>query len=420
MLTNPVGDAVDAGLARLPGGPESEVIEEITQSKKLEQVLRQKTAVLTEEDRRMDLLLATVGHELRNPLAALDLELRLLQDGVEDVETIHARMGSHLQRLASFANDLLEMSRITYSKLELRKVPTDLVAVVRSAAEGAASDIREKKQKLVLCLPECLYVGGDPARLAQVVSNLIANASRYTPERGQIEVRGQREHDQVVIAVRDTGLGLRPEQLESVFERFVQDGPTKGGVGIGLALVKGLVELHGGTVSVQSDGPGRGCLFTVRMPVGEVGKTPPEAKRRSIRRLSRSVRVLIVDDHGDYADSLALLLSRMGAETLCAYSGADGIEKARMWNAEVMLVDLGLPDMMGYEVAQSIRSDPRGKGVLLIAVTGFSDGRSGQLAQCAGFDDRLVKPIDAERMHELLEQGPASLDHRLEGVLRPA
>ena len=366
-----------------------------------------KTSVDEQNDRRMDLLLATVGHELRNPLAALDLELRLLQGGVEDVDPIHARMGSQLQRLASFANGLLEMSRLTYDKLELRKVPTDLAAVIRSVTEGVAEEIHDKKQKLVLCLPERLYVEGDPARLAQVASNLISNASRYTPERGRIEVSGVRDHDEVVIGVRDTGLGLRREDLESMFEPFVQIDATKGGLGIGLALVKGLVEIHGGTVSGQSEGPGRGCLFTVRLPVGEVGSMPPEARRGSIPRLSRRVRALIVDDHDEFADSLALLLGRMGAETLCAYSGADGIDKARMWHPDAMLVDLGLPDMTGFEVAQRVRSWAGAEEVLLIAVTGFAGGGSGRNARCAGFDGSLVKPIDTDRMHALLEQkGP--------------
>jgi len=374
------------------------------------------------EHRRMDLLLATVGHELRNPLAALDLELRLLQDGVEDVDSVHSRMEFHLQRLARFANDLLEMSRITYGKLDLRRVPVDLVSVIRSAVEGVLADIREKKQNLVLCLPESLAVAGDPVRLAQVLGNLLSNASRYTPERGRIEVRGGRDRDEVVFTVRDTGLGLRPEQIESVFDRFVQDDPTKGGLGIGLALVKGLVEAHGGSVSAQSDGPGRGSLFAVRLPVGEAAEPPPEARRRPIRRLPRRVRVLIVDDHADYTYSLGLLLDRMGAETLSAYNGADGIEKARMWNPDVMLIDLGLPDMTGYEVAQSIRSDPRGRGVLLIAVTGLSDGRPGPLAERAGFDQMLIKPIDPEMMHDLLERGraPASKSGLFEPVLRRA
>lgn len=352
----------------------------------------------------MDLLLATVGHELRNPLAALDLELRLLRGSVDDVDPIHARMGSQLQRLTSFANGLFEMSRLTYDKVELRKVPTDLVAVVRSVTEGVAAEIHDRKQRLVLCLPERLYVEGDPARLAQVVSNLISNASRYTPERGRIEVSGLRDRDEVVFGVRDTGLGFRQEDLESMFEPFVQLDGTKGGLGIGLALVKGLVELHGGTVSGQSEGPGQGCSFTVRLPVGAVGNTGPEARRGSIPRLSRRVRTLIVDDYAGFADSLALVLGRMGAETLCACSGADGIDKARTWNPDAMLVDLGLPDMTGYEVAQSVRSWARDRKVLLIAVTGFADGSSGRMAGCAGFDGRLAKPIDTDRMYELLEQ----------------
>jgi CheY-like chemotaxis protein len=295
------------------------------------------------------------------------------------------------------------MSRLTYDKLELRKVSTDLVAVIQSVVEGVTMEIRERKQTLVLRLAEHLYVEGDPARLAEVVSNLLSNASRYTPERGRIEVSGRRDRDEVVIGVRDTGIGLRQEDIERMFEPFVQIDATKGGLGIGLALVKGLVELHGGTISGQSEGPGQGCLFTVRLPVAERRRAAPEALRGPIPRLSRRVRVLIVDDYEGFADSLALYLGRMGAETLCAYSGTDGIDKARMWHPDAMLVDLGLPDMTGFEVAQRVRSRAGAEGVLLIAVTGSAEEGSGRIARC-GFDGSLAKPIDTDRMHALLEQ----------------
>jgi CheY-like chemotaxis protein/two-component sensor histidine kinase len=364
-----------------------------------------------QEDLRFDLLLATVGHELRNPLAALDLELRLLQDGAEDVDSIHTRMESQLERLTGFANDLLEMSRITYGKLELRKRPTDLVDVVRSAVAGIASDVRDKKQKLRLCLPETLRLDGDPARLVQVVSNVVTNASRYTPERGEIEVRAWSECGEIVLTVRDTGQGLRLDQLEKVFDRFVQDDSTRGGLGIGLALVRALVELHGGSVFGESDGAGLGSLFTVRLPVGNVANAAPEAtRRRCIPHLSRSIRILVVDDDVEFADSFALLLDRMGAETVCAYSGADGIEKARAWPPQAMLIDLKLSDMMGYEVARSVRSFPEGTGILLVAVTGLSDETSGERARCAGFDHRVVKPIDAGILRDLLEAEPVGED----------
>lgn len=389
---------------RPPASRPSRLQEIADRGRRLEAALRQRVEVLEQEERRKDLLLATVGHELRNPLAALALEVRLLQDGEQDVARIHARMASNLQRLVGVSNDLLDLSRIIHGKLGLRKVPTDFGALIRSAAQGVEADVREKKQQLRLCLSQGLYVEGDPVRLAQVVSNLLANASRYTPEHGQIEVRGAREHDEVVIAVQDTGRGLRREQLESVFEPFVQNDASQGGLGIGLALVKELVELHGGAVSCQSDGPGRGCRFAVRMPVGEIGEAAPQAGPGSIRRLSRGARVLVVDDHAEFASSLAMLLGRMGAETLCACSGADAIEKARSWNPEVMLVDLALPDMTGYEVARAIRSDPRAESVLLVAVTGSSDDSSDPKDPGGGFHHRLTKPVDVERMRELLEQ----------------
>ena len=366
--------------------------------------LREKIALLEEKGRRTELLLATTGHELRDPLAALELALDLLVNGADDTDRIRDRMAPHLQQLARLANDLIEVSRVEHGKVELRKVPTDVAAMVRSAAEGIEGRIRQKEQQLVLSVPEGLYAEADPTRLGQIVSNLLSNASRCTPERGRIEVTGTREDGEIVFAVQDTGRGLRQDQLAGLFDPFVQEDASRGGLGIGLALVKELVDLHGGTVSGRSDGPGRGARFVVRVPVGDVGKATLPASPRSIRQLSRSVRVLVVDDHRDFADSLALLLDRMGAETLRAYSGADGLEKARIWHPGAMLVDLGMGDMSGYRVAREIRSSPRDAGLLLVAVTGFADAESGQRVSQAGFDHWLVKPIDPDRVHELLQK----------------
>jgi len=381
-----------------------QIRDELVRRRAMERALLEKTAALEEEDRRKDLFLATLGHELRNPLAALDLEVRLLENGVGDVERVHRRMGEHVRQLTSLVNDLLEVSRITRGKVSLRKGRTDLVAVVRSAAQAIESDLRRKSQRLVLSLPESLPVEADSTRIEQVVANLLSNACKFTPELGHVEVGVGCESGEAVIRVQDTGQGLRADQVESVFEPFVQDDPLKGGLGIGLALVRGLVELHGGTVTAGSEGPGRGARFTVRVPIGDVGEVPAPRRRRVLRTFARPVRVLLVDDNRDFADSLALLLERMGAETLCAHTGADGLQKARTWGPEAVLVDIGLPDMMGYEVARRLRASGHGEGLLLLAVTGFGDQAAEEKAREAGFDGRLVKPIDPETLQGLLRR----------------
>jgi CheY-like chemotaxis protein/anti-sigma regulatory factor (Ser/Thr protein kinase) len=316
-------------------------------------------------------------------------------------------MRAQLEQLGSLVEDLLEVSRITRGKLALRKAPVDLVDVVRSAVRTVEGDVYDRKQELVLALPASLCVEADATRLEQIVSNLLSNASKYTPEQGRIEVSGRRENAEVVIAVRDTGEGLEPEQLESIFQPFVQKDPLAGGLGIGLTLVRGLVELHGGSVEAGSDGPGRGSVFTVRLPAGEVGSATVTRGTQSVRRLPRRLRVLVVDDNRDFADSLSLLLERMGAEALATYTGADGLEKALSWHPEALLVDIALPDMKGYEVARQVRRSEGGEGPLLLAMTGFGNRESEEHASSAGFDARLLKPLDLEKLHGLLRSRSA-------------
>jgi two-component system CheB/CheR fusion protein len=380
---------------------------DVTDRRRLRDALLEKTAALEEADRRKDLFLATLGHELRNPLAALDLAVRVLAEGGGDTERLHRSMRAQIEQLGSLVDDLLEVSRVAQGKIELRKAPTDLVEVVRLAAATIETDLRERKQELALSIPASLWVEGDATRLEQILANLLSNASKYTPDHGRIEVIGEREGDRAVIAVRDSGQGLARDQLERIFDPFVQDDPLGGGLGIGLTLVKGLVELHGGDVAAASEGPGRGSVFTVRLPVGEIGRKPATRRRRPVRRLPQPLRVLVVDDNRDFADSLALLLDRMGAETCRAYSGADGLEKAHNWHPQAMLVDIGLPDMTGYELAERIRSVEGGEEPLLLAVTGFSQGEAEERARAAGFDGRLVKPIDLERLGGMLRKRAA-------------
>lgn len=373
-----------------------------------ERVLREKAVQLADEDRKKDLFLATLGHELRNPLAGLHLELRLLEDGGGDVDRIHARMAAQIRQLTTLVNDLLEVSRISRGKVGLQPTRTDLVSIVESAVDAIKNDVAEKKQRLTVTLPRALPLEADATRIGQVLSNLLSNASKYTPSHGRIEVDVWRDDEMAVILVRDSGKGLRPDELTSIFEPFVQGDPLGGGLGIGLSLVKGLVELHHGSITVQSEGPGTGAAFEVRIPLISIQKVAESHSPVFLEPLSSSFRVLIIDDNRAFCDSLAVLVRRMGAAVLCAHDGSQGLRKAGEWNPDAVVVDIGLPDIDGYEVARIIRSETIGQAVLLIAITGFGDRSSMERIHRAGFDDGLIKPIDPERLHALFARSVAS------------
>lgn len=382
-----------------------QVRDELARRRRAERALREKTRELEQEDARKDLFLATLGHELRNPLASLDLDLKLLKDGSRDLADSQWRLDAHVQQLSSLVNDLLEVSRVTRGKIELRKTRVELVEVVRASLASVRSELDDRQQALRLSLPESLPLEGDPVRLGQILTNLLSNATKYTPEQGRIELAARQTGDEIRIEVQDEGRGIPPAQLTRIFEPFVQDeGGTTGGLGIGLALVKGLVELHEGSVIAESPGPGCGARFVVRLPVGLPDEILARAVPARIDSLSRPLRVLVIDDVQDIADSLALRLDRRGALTERAYTGAGGLQKAAEQQPEAVLVDIGLPDMTGYEVAAELRSRPQGHDTLLVAITGFGDDATLQKALQAGFDDRLLKPIDHDRLLQLLEE----------------
>lgn len=375
---------------------------DVTERKLAEEALREKSEMLEEDDRRKDFFLATLGHELRNPLAVLDLELRLLADGTRDVSQSLPRLASQVEHLTLQVNDLLEVSRITRGKLALRKTRTDLAAVVRSGVASVAEGMRDKRHTLALDLPDSLVVEGDPLRLEQIVVNLLSNASKYTPEEGCIDVGLRTDAGEAVLTVRDTGCGLRPDQIERVFEPFVQAAPMAGGLGLGLALVRGLVELHGGSAEIESPGPERGCVLTVRIPIGDIQEAHDTTEPTPLGTLERPVRVLVVDDERAYAESLAAVLERMGAETRVAGTASEAIEQARHFRPEVMFVDIQLPDSTGYEVVKALRAQTGAEDVRFLAVTGYGNDESEQLARQAGFEARLVKPVDPHRLYDVL------------------
>ena len=396
------------------------VIAEITERKQLEQVLRQRAEELAEEGRRKDRFLATLGHELRNPLAPLRncLEIFTLQ-GDADPETreLWDIMDRQLSQLTRLVDDLLDLSRVNRGLVQLRREPLDLAGVVTRALETARPLLDERGHTLAVELPpQSLRVEADPLRLEQIVVNLLTNAARYTPPGGRIDVRAGREGKEAAVRVRDTGIGIRPEMLSRIFEMFTHadrlPGRVQEGLGIGLTLVRHLAELHGGTVEAHSEGPGRGSEFVLRLPLLDGGLSkeenvaanePVPANRVTSERDGRKgLRVLVVDDNVDVAESCALLLRLKGQEVRVAHDGIKALEVARDFRPELVLLDIGMPGMDGYEVARQLRQQPGTQGALLVALTGYGQGEDRERSLAAGLDAHLVKPVAPEALDALL------------------
>jgi two-component system CheB/CheR fusion protein len=392
----------------------------------LERRVEERTAALAranealrEADRRKDDFLAMLGHELRNPLAAignaLELVRRGLCSGAEAERRVWGLIGRQVGHLGRLVDDLLDVSRINQGKIKLRRQLLGLVSVIASAVESARPLIDARRHWLELELPDDdLVLDGDPARLHQVVLNLLTNAAKYTEEGGHVRLAVRREAGGVVaVSVRDTGMGIPPAMLAHIFEPFTQAERTldrsQGGLGIGLTLVRQLAELHGGSVSASSEGPGRGSEFVVRLPLMPDGTRLPAPLPAEGPGTSGNGqgpggsrrRVLLVDDNRDAADSLALLLQASGHEVRTAHDGLAGLEAARAARPEVVLLDIGLPRMDGYEVARRLRAQ-LGHDVVLVALTGYGQADDRRRAREAGFNIHLVKPVDLDALERLL------------------
>jgi CheY-like chemotaxis protein/two-component sensor histidine kinase len=366
-----------------------------------------------EADRRKDEFLATLAHELRNPLApirnALEVQ-RLAGDDRPAVERSRQMMERQLRQMVRLVDDLLDVSRITRGKLELQRERVDLAAVVGSALETSRPLIDASKHQISVSLPQRpLTLEADAVRLAQVVSNLLNNAAKYTPEGGRIWLSAEAEAGSAVIRVRDTGLGIPGEMLGRVFDMFMQMDQSleraQGGLGIGLTLVKRLVEMHGGTVEAHSDGPGKGSELVVRLPLA-AGEAETDALARAAgdarKQPPPSRRILVVDDNQDSADTLAMLLELHGNEVQVAYDGPEALAAARDFGPEVVFLDIGLPGMDGYEVARQMRAEPLLGKAMLVAQTGWGQEEDKQRALDAGFDHHLTKPVDPAALDGLL------------------
>lgn len=358
-------------------------------------------------DRRKDEFIATLAHELRNPLAPMRTVLELLRqkDFIDpQVRWSHDVLERQLNQMTALIDSLLEVSRISEGKITLRRDRLDLATAMKHAVEASQSLFAASSHRLVFEPPsEPVMLDADPTRLSQIIQNLLNNAAKYTPPDGTIWLSGTRSGDAAVISVRDTGIGIAAGDLPSLFEMFAQLPQglehSQGGLGIGLSLVRTLTELHGGTVSATSAGIGLGSEFIVRLPVSADQSAPAETVSPAARASgTRQHCVLIIDDNEDAAESLAMLLEAEGHLTCTANDGKTGLQRASDFPADAIVLDIGLPDLDGYEVARLIRQKPSGENTLLIAVTGWGQEKDRQAAASAGFDFHFTKPVDLDEL----------------------
>jgi PAS domain S-box-containing protein len=369
-------------------------------------------AQLREADRLKDEFLAMLAHELRNPLAPVRNALHVLKLPAADGEVLQQARNlaeRQVQHMARLLDDLLDVSRISRGRIELHNELVDVTSLITRTVEAIRSLIEERRHELTVSLPpEPLRVLGDATRLEQVLTNLLNNAAKYTDPGGHIWMSAEREADEVVLRVRDTGIGISADMLPKIFDLFVQAerrlDRSQGGVGIGLTLVHKLVKMHGGSITASSAGPGRGSEFTVRLPIlsGEAAGEPARhSDGQDLAELPHR-RVLVVDDNQDAADSLALLLRLAGQDAWTAYDGPSALVRAREFRPEVVFLDIGMPGMDGYEVARQLRASPELPGIKLVALTGWGQEEDRRRSAEAGFDRHMVKPVEPEALRKAL------------------
>jgi PAS domain S-box-containing protein len=363
-----------------------------------------------------DRFLAVLSHELRNPLAALSTGLQLLQlEGDDpsragDSSALRDMMERQLTQLVWLVDDLLEVSRITSGKVELRIGRVDLASILEAAVDASRPLIDLGGHELIVTRPPGpIMLDADPTRLTQVFVNLVGNAAKYSEPGGHIELSAWREGDEVVVSIRDSGIGIPASDMSRIFDIFVQVNAERlrdqGGLGIGLSLVKEFVGMHGGRIEARSDGPGKGSEFIVRLPAkaetAVAGPTPAPEGPRAPRR-----RILVVDDNRDAAESLGMLLRIMGHEVCTAHGGAEGVERVAVFRPDVVLMDLGMPTMDGYEAARRMRVEPKGSEPFLVALSGWGADADRRRTHDAGFDRHLVKPVDTAVLTKIIAELP--------------
>lgn len=378
----------------------SKILRDMTARKEAEKALQ-------EANRRKDVFLAALAHELRNPLMPLRASLDLLQTQRGDSTTCEEPlriMDRQLNHLARLVDDLLDISRISRGKIQIYKEQLDLAQIIEAALDISAEGLSQGNRQLSVHLPdEPMTVTGDRVRLVQIVANLLNNAAKFTEDGGNITLRVTTNGDRGEVQVQDDGLGIPSAKLSEIFEPFAQGAPERGsGLGIGLALVQSLTRLHGGTVAVASEGPGRGATFTVSLPLGTSAPSQPSTSAADATQPSPQCRILVVDDDADIREALRLLLTKLKTEVRVAQDGPTALQICDEWRPTHVLMDLGMPGMDGYEAARRLCANRRDRGLRLIALTGWGQDEDRERARRAGFDQLLIKPVSVAKLKTLL------------------
>ncbi|MFP5349832.1 MAG: PAS domain S-box protein [Gammaproteobacteria bacterium] len=382
---------------------------DISERKRTEAALAASECALREADRRKDEFLAILAHELRNPLSPIRSATHIVSmpsATPEAIATAHRVIERQVRHMARLLDDLLDVSRISRGKIELRMEPVRLARIFESAGESAAPAMQARRHTLTVEVDPELTVVGDAVRLAQVVSNLLSNAAKYTDVGGDIRLQGRRSGEVAEIVVSDNGIGLQAEDLQRVFEIFTQihtpQGCADGGLGIGLSLVKGIAELHGGSVEARSEGLGRGSVFIVKLPIDK-GRDVPVVRAASPHK-GHALRIVVADDNADALEALALMLRLEQHDVWTAADGETALQLFLEYRPDVLLLDIGMPGLDGLELARRVRAHDAGKNVRLVAITGWGQKEDRMRALAAGFDAHLVKPVDADALLRVLAE----------------
>ena len=422
-ITTPVRDETGALLGF------GKVMRDRTDWKRMEEELRNRAEALARADQEKDEFLAVLAHELRNPLAPIFYALQILEQEDSSLRR-HARsiVERQVHRLARLIDDLLDINRVSTGKIELRREPVPLSSIVEHAAEMARPLFEGRRQHFSVSLPpDEVWLDADAARLEQVVANLLNNAAKFTGDGGAISLDAERPDDYIIVRVKDNGTGIPPDLLPHIFDLFKQGSRSldrpQGGLGIGLTLARQLVEMHGGSIEAHSRGPGLGSEFAIRLPVLSRAAEPVARPEAAAGSPARPLRVLVVDDNEDTAEMMSLLLRLEGHEVEVAHSGPSALEAAAAHRPDVIVLDIGLPGLDGFQVAERLRQDPAMKEVMLIAASGYGQEADRRRSWEAGFDHHLVKPVDPDEIQRLLVEaaegralttpGPSSPDPSL-------
>jgi PAS domain S-box-containing protein len=387
----------------------AKVLRDSTDRKRLEEQLREQNKALEDADRRKDEFLAMLAHELRNPLAPIFNGLTILQHddlGADIQRNARSIIDRQVRTLARLIDDLLDVSRITMGKVQLARQRVNLNKIVRDAVEACTPMLESRKHELNLSLPaDVVWIDADPTRIEQVITNLVNNAAKYTPESGRIEIALTTDGPHAAVRVKDNGIGIAADLLPRIFDLFTQGDPsldrTQAGLGIGLTLVRKLVEMHDGTVHASSDGPGKGSEFVVVLPVLSAPVSAGTEAKAGVQK-AEPLRVMVVDDNVDAVESLSLVLSLDGHDVATSYNATDALKIATEHRPDVMLLDIGLPDVNGYQLAEQLARIPELRHVVLIAMTGYGQDEARQRSAQAGFAYHLVKPVDPHDLERLL------------------